>query len=70
MIPDVICSDIDKFIHQVLLYIGIDGGQGFLKMKCTISSIPEGELCIGNKDKRLRYNDGYKGSDKFKYSSV
>ena len=57
-------------LNNTSIFIGIDGGQGFLKMKCTISSIPEGELCIGNKEKRLRYNDGYEGSDKFKYSSV
>ena len=52
------------------IVIGIDGGQGFLKMTCTITSIPKGELCIHNKEKWLRSNDGYKGSDEFIYSSV
>ena len=39
-------------------------------MTCTITSIPEGQLDNGNKEKRLKYNDGYQGSDEFKYSSV
>nr|XP_047135292.1 uncharacterized protein LOC124812537 [Hydra vulgaris] len=78
-IPGVICDNVDEFVATVLrrrslepenvdVKIGVDGGQGYLKVTLSITLKPELEVHSIEK-KRVKYSDEY-GFKEFKYTSV
>nr|XP_047132589.1 uncharacterized protein LOC124811278 [Hydra vulgaris] len=78
-IPGVICNNVDEFVATVLrrrslepenvdVKIGVDGGQGYLKVTLSITLKPELEVHSIEK-KRVKYSDEY-GFKEFKYTSV
>ena len=77
-IPGIICADTEELIALALLYrnaslgdteikLGIDGGQGFLKVTASMTQDPS--LQEEPTSKRSRYQDGYSSKD-FKDTSV
>ena len=53
---------------QVDVKLGIDSGQAFLKLTCSVSTRPEYKEASDRK--RLRFSDGYESSKLFLDTSV
>ena len=79
MVPGVHVNDIDEFVSSIIaardvemdnidIILGLDSGQSFLKMSCSVITRPE--IQNKNQPKRLRFSDGYGSSSAFLNSGV